>query len=319
MPACLKAAFSVKAALSVIHSSYRLEPSLCEIEVRRHEVMAGRLPVDLDVRARLLQQASQALGLLLGDQRIHLAVRDQDPRPLQRRQRVGLERDLRPEQYAALQPAWRKQDDRRRDVRAVGESHRDDAGGIELVVRGGRADEVRELVGADLQVLDVEDALGQAPEEPGVSVFQHLAARAQHRRAWREVRKRQHLVLVAAGAVQEGQRRSPEGPGRLEDVLKAEVGRHCRTGIFSGGSARSISARAGSYQGGRTSDSPRREGSSSTAKPGPSVAISNSTPPGSLKYTDLNQKRSMTSVARPPAASTCARTTSSSSRSLPPH
>ena len=35
---------------------------------------------------------------------------------------------------------------------------------------------------------------------------------------------------------------------------------------------------------------------SSTAKPGPSVASSNSTPPGSLKYTDLNQKRSMTGV-----------------------
>ena len=51
-------------------------------------------------------------------------------------------------------------------------------------------------------------------------------------------------------------------------------------------------------------------GSSSTAKPGPSVASSNSTPPGSRKYTDLNQKRSITGVGRRPAPSTCVRTAS---------
>ena len=55
--------------------------------------------------------------------------------------------------------------------------------------------------------------------------------------------------------------------------------------------------RDGSSQGGSTSVSPRCAGSSSAAKPGPSVASSNSTPPGSRKYTDLNQKRSITGVA----------------------
>jgi hypothetical protein len=51
----------------------------------------------------------------------------------------------------------------------------------------------------------------------------------------------------------------------------------------SGGSACSIDARRASSHGGRTSVSPRCAGSSSTANPGPSVASSNKTPPGSLK------------------------------------
>ena len=68
----------------------------------------------------------------------------------------------------------------------------------------------------------------------------------------------------------------------------------------SGGRAASIRLRAGSSHGGSTSVSPRCSRSSSTAKPGPSVASSKSTPPGSWKYTDLNQKRSMTGVGLPP-------------------
>jgi len=54
-------------------------------------------------------------------------------------------------------------------------------------------------------------------------------------------------------------------------------------GSCSGGKAASISARCGSSQGGSTSFSPRWAGSSSRAKPGPSVASSKSTPPGSRK------------------------------------
>ena len=49
------------------------------------------------------------------------------------------------------------------------------------------------------------------------------------------------------------------------------------------GSAASIRLREGSSHGGSTSVSPRCSRSSSTAKPGPSVASSKSTPPGSWK------------------------------------
>jgi KDO2-lipid IV(A) lauroyltransferase len=54
-------------------------------------------------------------------------------------------------------------------------------------------------------------------------------------------------------------------------------------GAASGGSAAAIAPRRASSQGGSTSASPRRSGDSSTAKPGPSVASSKSTPPGSRK------------------------------------
>src|SRR5450432_247678 len=54
-------------------------------------------------------------------------------------------------------------------------------------------------------------------------------------------------------------------------------------GKASFGNRASIAPRFGSNHGGRTSDSPSLTVSSSTPKPGPSVASSNSTPPGSRK------------------------------------
>lgn len=54
-------------------------------------------------------------------------------------------------------------------------------------------------------------------------------------------------------------------------------------GISKRGSAASICARCGSSQGGRINCSPKRSMFSSRSKPGPSVANSNSTPPGSRK------------------------------------
>src|SRR5690606_40318954 len=57
----------------------------------------------------------------------------------------------------------------------------------------------------------------------------------------------------------------------------------CSFGSRIRGRAASTSARWGSIRGGRLRRVPRESGSSSTAKPGPSVAISNSTPPGSRK------------------------------------
>src|SRR5262245_8734266 len=97
--------------------------------------------------------------------------------------------------------------------------------------------------------------------------------------------------------------------GRPEHVVEAEV-RSAHSRVAAGtcgvnaGSAPSMLARFGSSHGGSTRLSPRCAGSSSTPKPGPSVASSNSTPPGSLKYTDLNQNRSITGVGRAPADST---------------
>src|SRR6185503_6310885 len=168
------------------------------------------------------------------------------------------------------------------DVGAVGKTHGDDARGVELVVRGRRPDERGQLPGAKRQVLDVEDAFGETTEEARRPLLEDLSARAENGRARREVAERHHVVLVAAGAVQQQERRRAGRRGRLEHMMEAEI-RHYATGIVSGGSTRSICGREASNHGGSTSDSPRCAGSSSTAKPGPSVAISNRTPPGSLK------------------------------------
>src|SRR5690606_2296842 len=76
--------------------------------------------------------------------------------------------------------------------------------------------------------------------------------------------------------------------GRRVRTCRVDHASFRTAGLDSGGSTASMAARCGSSHGGSTSDSPRCAGSSSTAKPGPSVASSNSTPPGSRKYTDLN-------------------------------
>ena len=65
--------------------------------------------------------------------------------------------------------------------------------------------------------------------------------------------------------------------------LTGEGARNEREGSYSGRRPASIWARRGSKNGGRDSRSPRCAASSSVAKPGPSVAISNKMPPGSRK------------------------------------
>ena len=67
----------------------------------------------------------------------------------------------------------------RRDVRAVGEPHRHNAVAIELVGRGGRPDELRQLVGAARQIFLIEHTLREAPEESRRATLEHLATRAQ--------------------------------------------------------------------------------------------------------------------------------------------
>src|SRR5262249_8097707 len=111
------------------------------------------------------------------------------------------------------------------------------------------------------------------------------------------LRNPRHAVRGSTAAVDEDHR-EPRAGGRRTEAQRAH---RVRAGSCSGGNASSIAARLGSSHGGRTSVSPRCDGSSSTANPGPWVAISKSTPPGSRKYTDLNQKRSITGVGSLPA------------------
>ena len=201
----------------------------------------------------------------------------------------------------------------RGDVRAVRESDGDHAIRIEAVVRRGRGRRNRRARGPALQ--DPRDrrrlrrdagrtaaCRARAPCRAGSA----CPPRAQ------AIAERQQIVLVAAGSVQQQQRRRGRRVGRrCVHVNEAEAQRVTGCGaatasVRSAGSA-CLDLRALRLRGTAAARASRRgaRGSSSIAKPGPSVASSNSTPPGSLKYTDLNQKRSITGVACAPALSTC--------------
>jgi hypothetical protein len=87
------------------------------------------------------------------------------------------------------------------------------------------------------------------------------------------VEQRKEILLVGTAAVEQDERaRRLYGGGTLERLQGQRTLRS--RGLGSGVSSGSTSARRCSNAGGRISVSPRCAGSSSVAKPGPSVAIS---------------------------------------------
>src|SRR5262249_60366933 len=104
------------------------------------------------------------------------------------------------------------------------------------------------------------------------------------------LRNARHVVRGSTAAVDEDHR-EPRAGGRRAETQRAH---RVRAGSCSGGNASSIAARLGSSHGGRTSVSPRCDGSSSTANPGPSVAISKRRPPGARKDSNVNPTPSVT-------------------------
>src|SRR3954469_24172071 len=71
MPACFNA------PLSVIPLSYRLQPRFSDREIPGHQLVAGALPVHLDVGAAALEQPREPLRFFARDDGIHLAIRNQ--------------------------------------------------------------------------------------------------------------------------------------------------------------------------------------------------------------------------------------------------
>src|SRR5688572_18505022 len=86
--------------------------------------------------------------------------------------------------------------------------------------------------------------------------------------------------------------RRPRPQNGLAGVRIADGGHDSSLHQSMGFKFATICWRYGSRNGGSTTVSPSFPGSSSTAKPGPSVAISNRTPFGSRTYKLRNQKRS---------------------------
>ncbi len=174
----------------------------------------------------------------------------------------------------------------------------------------GKADQ-RDPLGRDPRALDPRDQIADRAErrvEPGLVRRERRqegeripAATCRLGREEGETGRRElageleHAGRGGAAAVEQDRRRACRRERRaggrhaaaaVEAVARrggrAHAGSGSATGA-SGGSCAAISARCGSSQGGSTRLSPRCPGASSTAKPGPSVASSNSTPPGSRK------------------------------------
>src|SRR5262249_952777 len=140
--------------------------------------------------------------------------------------------------------------------------------------------EVRQFGRPPPHVLLVERAFGEPPKKARHALLQHLSPRREQRCAGRHrAAKRHEIVFVAAGTMQQQDGRHAGRGGRLEPVNEIR-GHHAAS---SAGSTFSISPRRGSRKGGSLSAPPSEATGSSTAKPGMSVAISNSTCPGSRK------------------------------------
>ena len=283
--------------------------------------MAGRQRPVRDRRAGAGQPGGEAGDIVGRHDRIERTRQHQHAGAGEIRRRRIAERLHRPQQHRAGEHAGVGHQHRGGDVGAVGEAERDRRG--EVIGPARLGDEAGEFAGPADDVRLVEHAFAQPTEEPRHAVFEHVAARRHQRRAGRQhAADVDQVVLVAAGAVQQQERRAAavagheavdvgQGLGLSHDGLLAgsprarRSGRRVRigppprgAGLRAEGEARVVQFTVSGVRSGRTSSmrarwrsrpagsfsvSPRLATGSSTAKPGSSVAISNSTPPGSRK------------------------------------
>src|SRR6266404_2997558 len=133
-----------------------------------------------------------------------------------------------------------------------------------------------------LQIFFIKNPLGESAEESRHSVFEDLAARTENCGSRINLAsERNKITLVSASAVQKQQ--GSLRTARHEFVNKVEPRFHCLAGTLMAGRTSSTCERVGSSHGGRRNWLPNSSRLSSNVKPGGSVAISNSTPPGSRK------------------------------------
>ena len=149
-----------------------------------------------------------------------------------------------------------------------------------------------------MQVLQVEDSLGQPPEKARLSPLEHRTTRTEQCGAGQQcLPEGEEVILVTTGAVQQ-QERWKLSAARLESMDQLQGISHGSPRHRSRAMAapRTISSRCASSHAGSLREVPSSASGSSQRKPGVSVATSKSTPPGSRKYTDLKYCRSTTGV-----------------------
>ncbi len=100
------------------------------------------------------------------------------------------------------------------DIGAIGKTYGD--GGRQIIFSPRGLDEIGKIVGAFRHIGLVEDTFGESAEEARHAVLQHRAARRNQRPSRRQrAAQRNEIILVAAGAVQQEQRCSRRGAGKI--------------------------------------------------------------------------------------------------------
>src|SRR5829696_5741499 len=248
--------------------------------------MADVAPAEVHVSTGFGEDVGEALGVVLGDHTVYPARGHEDGHTGEVGRDLRLERNHRPEQHCGPQQARVQQDGAGRHVGPVGVADGDDLRRIEAVLFCGGPDESGQLVRTKEQVFVVENALGEPAEEAQGTVFGDLAAGRKDGGAGEELLAEwDQVFLVTARAVQGQERRTGLIVAGEVAMVEAEVRGHTLSpdGTCKGGSTSSSLSRRVSSQGGSLRCVPSSDSSSSTAKPGGSVAISNRTPPGSRK------------------------------------
>ena len=144
----------------------------------------------------------------------------------------------------------------------------------------------RAVGGVERVVVGVADARHDVPVVPGPAGELERRARGHDVQAplrVEHVGEPEQVVLVGAAPVMEHDQAGGIAVRRPLAVLERAHATAAARGLTTGDSTRSSCSRRCSCWAGSFSASPRCSGSSSTAKPGESVAISNSTPRGSRK------------------------------------
>jgi hypothetical protein len=175
---------------------------LGEDELGRLEAVTVLEPLESEAGASLFKEDGKALGAVLRNHVVLTSGEHEDWRVLQLRGIRRFERKHGAEEDSAGEGFGAEEEHRCGDVGAIGVADGDDA--AEMLAGALIFDEVGQLVSAADEVILVEDARGEAAEEAGLAVFEHLSARAeQGRTGAEETAEREESVFVAPGAVEE--------------------------------------------------------------------------------------------------------------------
>ncbi|MNW62610.1 hypothetical protein D3C74_407520 [compost metagenome] len=90
------------------------------------------------------------------------------------------------------------------DIRAVGVAYRDQIAGVESVLFSSLIQKLLKLMGAEDQILFIEDAFRQAPEITGHAILQHISPDTQYRSAWgQQPGQGQQIMFVAPSTMEQ--------------------------------------------------------------------------------------------------------------------